>query len=99
MIWGTFDDNMLQREVPVNYTNEIAALAAAWINLVQPNLSRMARNWEYQPNLCERPVTQAFITLDEALPPLLLQYFSDTASDCVEILVRTQRHGPFDENL
>lgn len=78
MIWGTFDDNMLEREMLVNDTvvgDEIAASAAAWTNLLKPSLSRKAEAWEYQPNLNERPVTHAFIAMDEAIPPLLLQYF------------------------
>ena len=75
MIWATFNDNMLKREVLVDYADEIAAHAAAWIILLQPSLSRTAGNQEYQPNSCERPVTQAFIAMDEAIPPVLLQYF------------------------
>ncbi len=85
MIWATFDDKILKKELPVNYTDEIAAPAAAWINLLQPSLSRTAGNQEYRPNSCERPVTHAFIAMDEAIPLLLLRYFQtllQLASKC-----------------
>lgn len=78
MIWATFDDSLLEKEMLVSDTvvgDEIAASAAAWTKLLQPSLSRKAEAWEYQPNLNERPVTHAFIAVDEAIPPLLLHYF------------------------
>lgn len=36
----------------------------------------MDRNWEYQPDMSQRPVTHAVMAMDEAIPPLLLQYFA-----------------------
>ena len=79
MIWGTFDDNMLEKEMLVDETvvgDAIAASAtAAWTNLLQQSPSKKAEAWEYQPNLGERPVTHAFIAMNEAIPPLLLHYF------------------------
>ena len=79
MIWGTFDDDMLEKEMRIDETvagDAIAApAAAAWTNLLQPSLSKRAETWEYQPNLSERPVTHAFIAMNEAIPPLLLHYF------------------------
>lgn len=64
MIWGTFDEIMLEREILVNDTvvgDEIAASAAAWTNLLQPSLSRKAEAWEYRPNLNkQRPVTRTY---------------------------------------
>lgn len=78
MIWGTFDDSLLEREMLANdivFGDEFAASAAAWTKMLQPSLSRKAEAWEYQPNLNERPVTHAFIAMDESIPPLLLQYF------------------------
>ena len=79
MIWGTFDDNMLEKEMLVDETvagDAVAAsAAAAWTNLLQPSHSKRAEAWEYQPNLSERPVTHAFIAMNEAIPPLLLHYF------------------------
>ena len=78
MIWATFDDRLLEMEMIVNDTvvgDEIAASAAAWTKLLRPSVSRKTETWEYQPNLNERPVTHAFIAVDEAIPPLLLHYF------------------------
>ncbi len=85
MIWATFDDSILKKELPVNYTDEIAAPAATWINSLQPRRSRTAGNWDYQPRLCERPVTYAFVAMDKAISLLLLQYFQtllQLASKC-----------------
>ena len=79
MIWGTFDDNMLEKEMIVDGTivgDAIAAsAAAAWTNLLQSSPSKKTEAWEYQPYFSERPVTHAFIAMNEAIPPLLLDYF------------------------
>ena len=78
MIWGTFDDNMLGKEKLVDGTvvgNAIAASAAAWTNLLRPSPSKKADAWDYQSNFSERPVTHAFIAMNEDIPPLLLHYF------------------------
>ncbi|KAM0802463.1 hypothetical protein BDR22DRAFT_819984 [Usnea florida] len=78
MIWGTFDDNMLGKEMLVDGTvvgNAIAASAAAWTNVLRPSPSKKAEAWDYQSNFSERPVTHAFIAMNEDIPPLLLHYF------------------------
>jgi len=74
MIWATLDDNMLLHDPHVG--NELAISAAAWAKKLQPSLSSKAESWEYRPDLGKRPVTHAVMALDEAIPPLLLQYFS-----------------------
>ncbi len=74
MIWATLDEDMLVHDPHVG--NELAISATAWAKKLRPSLSRKAESWEYRPNLRERPVTHAVMAMDEAIPPLLLQYFS-----------------------
>lgn len=77
-IWGTFDDNMLEREMIVNDSvvgDKIAASAFALTNLLQPSLSREAKAGSTNQFLYEQPVSHAFKAMNEAIPPLLLQYF------------------------
>lgn len=84
---------MLKKEMLVYDTvvsDEIATSAAAWTNVLQPCLSRKAEAWEYQPNLKGRPVTHAFIAMDEAIPPPLLQYF--------QALLQLASHSSFERN-
>ena len=79
MIWGTFDNSMLEKEILVDGTvvgDAIAAsAAAAWTNMLRPSPSKKAEAWDNQPTFSERPVTHAFIAMNEAIPPLLLHYF------------------------
>lgn len=70
MIWGTFDENTLLHDPHVG--NELAISATAWADRLRSN----AECWEYQPDLSGRPVTHAVMAMNEAIPPLLLQYFS-----------------------
>ena len=60
MIWGTFDENVLEKEILVNETvvgdATGASAAAAWTSFLQPSPSEWAEAWEYQPSLSERPV-------------------------------------------
>lgn len=74
MIWATLDDEMLAYDPVVG--NELAISATAWAKKLQPSLPSKDQNWEYQPNISRRPVTHAVMAMDEAIPPLLLQYFS-----------------------
>ena len=74
LIWASLDDDMLVHDTHVG--NELTVSATAWAKRIQPSLSREATAWEYQPNLQHRPVTHAVVAMDEAIPPLLLQYFS-----------------------
>ena len=74
MIWATFDNDMLVHDPHVG--NELAISATAWAEKLQPRTVGATEAWEYQPNLSQRPVTHAVLAMDEAIPPLLLQYFS-----------------------
>ena len=74
MIWATLDDEMLVHDPVVG--DELAISATAWAKKLKPKLSINAQAWEYQPELGERPVTHAVMAMDEAIPPLLLQYFA-----------------------
>ncbi len=74
MIWATLDDDMLVHDPHVG--NELAISATAWAKKLRPGLSSRAESWEYRPDLHGRPVTHAVMAMDEAIPPLLLQYFS-----------------------
>ena len=74
LIWASLDDDMLLYDAHVD--NELALSATAWAKKLQPSLSWEAKDCQYQPNLPHRPVTHAVIAMDEAIPPLLLQYFS-----------------------
>ena len=74
MIWGALDDQMLIHDPHVG--NELAMSATAWAKRLQPGLNQAAENWEYVPDLRQRAVTHAVMAMDEAIPPLLLQYFS-----------------------
>ena len=74
MIWATLDDNMLVHDPHVG--NELAVSATAWARKLQPRAARETEAWEYHPNLSQKPVTHAVLAMDEAIPPLLLQYFS-----------------------
>ncbi len=74
IIWATLDDNMLVHDPHVG--NELAISATAWAKRLQPSLNKDAEAWEYHPNLRQRPVTHAVMAMNEAIPPLLLQYFS-----------------------
>ena len=74
MIWATFDDGMLAHDPVAG--NELAVSATAWARKLQPSLGNAAREWEYLPELSERPATHAVLAMDEAVPPLLLQYFT-----------------------
>ena len=82
MIWGTFDDNMLERAMIVNDSvvgDKIAASAFAWTNLLRPSLTREAEAWEYQPN--------SFKAMDESHASAAIAVLSNTASAYVQILV------------
>ena len=75
MIWATLDDEMLIHDPHVG--NELAISATAWAKKINPSLTREVHAWEYLPtNLHQRPVTHAVMAMDEAIPPVLLQYFS-----------------------
>ena len=74
MIWAALDDDMLVHDPHVG--NELAISATAWAKRIRSGLSREIDTWEYQPSLSHRPVTHAVMAMDEAIPPLLLQYFS-----------------------
>ena len=74
MVWATLDDEMLAHDPVVG--NELAISATAWAKKLQPKLDSESQTWEYKPELSERPVNHAVMAMDEAIPPLLLQYFT-----------------------
>ena len=74
MIWANLDDDLLVHDPHVG--NELAISATAWAKKLQPRSTSEADSWEYHPDLRQRHVTHAVMAMDEAIPPLLLQYFS-----------------------
>ena len=91
MIWGTFDDSMLEKEMLVNDTivgDEIVASATAWTNLLHPTKVQACEN---QSKSNDRPVRHAFVATDEAIPPLLLQYF--------QTLLRVMSKSTFEQKV
>ena len=74
MIWANLNDDMLIHDPHVG--NELAISATAWAKRLQQCPDGNAEDWEYRPDLQKRPVTHAVMAMDEAIPPVLLQYFS-----------------------
>ena len=74
MIWANLDDCVLLHDPHVG--NELAISATAWAKRLQQSPYGNDEDWAYKPDLQQRPVTHAVMAMDEAIPPLLLQYFS-----------------------
>ncbi len=74
MFTAASDDDMLAHDPVVG--NELAISATAWAKKLQPSLGSEAQKWEYQPELSQRPITHAVLAMDEAIPPVLREYFA-----------------------
>ncbi|KAL6720745.1 hypothetical protein ACLMJK_002670 [Lecanora helva] len=74
LIWASLDEDMLLYDPHVG--NELAISATAWAKRIQAGPSQETKDWGYHPNLHQKRVTHALVAMDEAIPDLLLKYFS-----------------------